>query len=247
MSKKTFNSEDSQPIDKLTEVEAAKKKELTGTDKIVDTLRSDMNLVSDVSPEKKRILERLNLKIIFGILLTLFIIVLTWFMIGGPGRPILEHNLVLIVHTSATPTQEVTPSLVPVTNTPPQPSSTPIPSPTIRPTSTPTVRSVASPTVLTPTTTSTDASTCRDALTITLADVGQTLCVKGIVIETIERPNAFMVIFSDLPESFYWVSYDMVWSKAKLDTCYQTTGTIKQLGNRPIMLFGYSNIPEICP
>ncbi len=247
MSKKTFNSEDSKSIDKLTEVEAAKKQEITSTESIIDALRSDMHLISDASPEKKSILERLNLKYLFGILLTLFIIVLAWYMIGGPGRPILEHNLVILVHTSATPTHEVTPSLVPVTNTPPQPSSTPLPSPTLHPSSTPTVRPAASPTMQTPTTTSTAASTCRDALTITLTDVGQTLCVKGVVIETIERPNAFMVIFSDVPESFYWVSYDMVWSKAELDTCYQTTGTIKQLGNRPIMLFGYSNIPEICP
>jgi hypothetical protein len=204
-----------------------------------------MHLISNTSPEKKKFFQRLNLKLIFGILLSLFIIVLVWFMLGGPGRPILEHNLALLVHVNVTSTQHIVPSPVPATGTP-LPSSTPMPSPTIHPTHTPTVRAVASPTIRPTIITPTSVSVCRDVVTITLADVGEMLCVQGIVIQTIARPNAFLVIFSDLPGSFYWVSYDMVWSKAELDTCYQTTGTIKQIGNRPILLFGYSNIPEIC-
>jgi hypothetical protein len=38
-----------------------------------------------------------------------------------------------------------------------------------------------------------------------------------------------------------------VWSQAELDTCYQTTGKIDQIANSPVLIFGYSNLPEICP
>jgi len=73
------------------------------------------------------------------------------------------------------------------------------------------------------------------------------LCVQGTVIEIIDKPNYFMLIFSNKPASFYWVSYDMVWSQAEVDTCYQIRGTIKQIANSPILVFDYSNIPEVCP
>jgi hypothetical protein len=245
MYKNSSDSEDRKPIDHSEEVDAAKtKQENINTENLIKAIRSDMHLISDTSPEKKNIFQRLNLKLIFGILLTLFIIVLAWFMLGGPGRPILEHNLALLVDLGGTSTPQISITELPAAS--PTPSKTPIPSATPRPTTTPTVRVISSPTALTATTTSTPVPSCRDVLTITLADVGQTLCVQGVVIQTIEQPNAFLVIFSDQPGSFYWVSYDMVWSKAELDTCYQTTGTIAQLGNRPILIFGYSNIPEIC-
>jgi hypothetical protein len=86
-----------------------------------------------------------------------------------------------------------------------------------------------------------------DALTITLADVGNSMCVQGIVIETVTDPNYFMVIFSNDRGAFYWVSYDIVWSEAELDTCYQIEGTIDQIANSPMLVFGYSNLPEVCP
>jgi hypothetical protein len=97
------------------------------------------------------------------------------------------------------------------------------------------------------TSTPTSVSSCRDALTITLADVGQALCVQGTVIETITNPTNFMVIFSAEKGSFYWLSYDLVWSQAELDTCYQTTGTIDQIANSPVLVFGYNNLPKPCP
>ncbi len=247
MSKKKFNSEDSKPIEYLKEVDAAKQQEKINAENLIKSLRSDMHLTSDASPEKKKFFQRLNLKLIFGILLTLFILVLTWFMLSGPGRPILERDLALIVNAKATATQTPEPSPVATSTSLPHSSSTPSPRPTNRPTKTATARPTLSPTIQPSKSTPTSGSACRDVLTISLADVGQTLCVQGIVIETVERPNAFMVVFSDLPGSFYWVSYDMVWSQAELNTCYKTIGTIEQLANSPILKFGYSNIPEICP
>jgi hypothetical protein len=245
MSKTTFNSDNKKPFKNNSEVETTKKPEKISTENIIETIRSDMNLVSDTSPEKNNFIQRINLKLLFGILLTLFIIVLAWFMLGGPGRPILEHNLAVLVQENATSTQQIAPTAMPPTATP-APSSTPVPSPTFHPTHTPTAKAAASPTTRFPTPSPTAISACRDVLSITLTDVGQTICVQGIIIQTIDRPNAFMVIFSEKTGSLYWVSYDMVWSKAELDTCYQTTGTIKQLGSRPILLFGYNNIPEKC-
>jgi hypothetical protein len=84
-------------------------------------------------------------------------------------------------------------------------------------------------------------------LTITLEDVGKTLCVQGTVIETVTKPNYFMVIFSTEPGSLYLVTYDLEWTQGEVDTCYQVTGTIDQIAERPIMLFSYRNLPEVCP
>ncbi len=247
MSKNKTNSEDSRPIDYSKEVEAAKQQEKINAENLINSLRSDMHLSSDTSPEKKKFFQRINLKLVFAILLTLFILVLIWFMLSGPGRPILERDLALIVNAKNTATQTLEPTQVETITSLPQPSITPSPRPTTHSTRTATSRPALSPTTPPLTSTPTSASSCRDALTITLADVGQTLCVQGIIIETVERPNAFMVIFSDLPGSLYWVSYDMVWSQAELNTCYKTTGKIEQLANRPILKFGYNNLPEICP
>jgi hypothetical protein len=247
MSKKVFDQDDSKSIDQIRKVDSTNKREKSGEDNLVTTLRSDMLLTSSTSPMEKSFFERINLKYVFGILLTLFIIIFVWFMLGGPGRPILENGLALLIHTDATPTQAVVSSVVIPTATRPQPSNTPVPTPTLHPTSTPTSRLVATRSTVPPTVTPTAVPACRDALTITLADMGQTLCVQGTIIKTVEQPNAFMVIFSKKPGSFYWVTYDLVWSKAELDTCYQTKGKIEQLGNSAILIFDYSNLPELCP
>ncbi len=247
MSKKVFDQDDSKSIDQNRKFDATKKKEKSGEDNLVTTLRSDMLLTSSTSPMGKSFFERINLKYIFGILLTLFIVIFVWFMLGGPGRPTLENGLALLIQIDATPTQAVVSSVVIPTATRPQPSNTPLPTPTLHPTNTPTSRLVATRSNVPPTVTPTAIPACRDALTITLADVGQTLCVQGTIIQTVERPNAFMVIFSKKSGSFYWVTYDLVWSKAELDKCYQTNGKIEQLGNSAILIFDYSNLPELCP
>lgn len=247
MSKKTFDQEENKPFEYFKEGEAAKKQEKSDTDNLITSLRADMVLTSSTSPAKKNIFERINLKYLFGILLTLFIIIFLWFWLGGPGRPILEHNLALLVKAEASSTQPVFSSVILPTATSLQPTITPFPSPTIRPTNTPTVRIMASPTNPPLTATPTSPPACREALTITLADVGQTLCVQGTVIQTADKPNGFMVFFNTQPGTFYWVAYDLVWSQAKLDICYQTSGTIQQLGTSPVLIFNYKNLPELCP
>jgi hypothetical protein len=247
MVKKVSDQDENQPFDYFKQVEHTKKPDKPSSENLVSAMRSDMLTTSDSTPAEKHTLEKIDLKVVVGVLLALFMVVLIWFILAGPGRPGLEHGLAVLVRHESSPTPLLVPSPIPATSTPLQPTKIPIARPTLRPSSTPTTRIVVSPTPLEPTSTPTSASACRDALTITLVDVGQTLCVQGVVIETVERPNAFMVIFNSQPGSFYWVSYDMVWSKAKLDTCYQTTGKVEQIANSPIMLFSYNNLPEVCP
>lgn len=247
MAKKSFNQEESEPFDYFSEVKEAQKQTKSTIGNLVTAMRSDMVPASDAQPSKKSIFQQENLKLAVGILLSLVIIGLVWYILAGPGRPVLERNLVSLVNKELTPTQNVTPSPLPATNSPPRPSNTPYSTPTIRPTNTPIIEIVPSETLMPETTILASSSGCRDVSTITLADVGQTLCVQGIVIETITDPIYFMVIFSNKPGAFYWVSYDLVWSEAELDTCYQTHGTIDQIANSPVLLFNYSNLPEECP
>jgi hypothetical protein len=247
MSNKPLKNEDKQPYDYFKEVEAVKKQEKSGSDNLINALRSDMLPASSVAPASKNILQRLNLKIIGGVLIGLVILAVIWFSLAGPGRPILEQNLASLVNIKATSTRQLVPTPIPATNTPPQPSNTPLPSPTLHPTNTPTIKIIASATQLPATKTTTPTPACRDVSTITLADVGQTLCVQGKVIEIIDQPNNFMLIFSNKRGAFYWISYDIVWTQAELDTCYQIRGTIRKIANSPILVFNYSNLPEVCP
>jgi hypothetical protein len=247
MTKRVTDEDDINSVKDNKESNTAKKLENSSEDNLVKNLRSDMLLTSSVSPKEETFFQKINLKYVFGILLSLFIIIFAWFMLGGPGRPILENGLALLIHTDATPTQSFVSSIGQPTATRTQASATPLPSLTQRPTNTAILKPSATTTRLPSTTTPTPEPSCRDALSITLADVGKTLCTQGTIQQTVEQPNAFMVIFSTKPGSFYWVTYDMVWSKAELNACYQTTGTIVQLGNRPILKFNYSNIPELCP
>jgi hypothetical protein len=245
MGKHSFDEQNDEPFEYFKEDKAAKQKENAGLDSLISTIRSDPLLTTDAEPAKKSILERVNLKILVGILFGAFIVILLGYLLVGPGRTMLEHNLAVIVHSTNTPTALPSPTTGVLTTS--QPTTTQAPSATPRPTNTPTQVATSTQADDIVEATSTPSSGCREALTITLADVGQTLCVQGIVIETVDNPNAFMVVFSNQPGSFYWVSYDMEWSQAELNTCYQTTGTIQQIANSPILLFDYNNIPEVCP
>jgi hypothetical protein len=245
MVKKANNQEDQAPFDYFKEVEVARKQEKTSAQKLVTSLRSDMLPASSISPAEKAVFQRVNLKLIVGILFGLVILaIILYFAVGG-GRPILENSLASLVQVTATPTKQATSTRLLPSNTP-FPSKTPTPSQTPRPTNTPTQKHIASPTAEVITSTPT-AIACRDVLSITLDDVGQTLCVQGTVTELINNPDNFMVIFSYQPGAFYWVTYEMVWTKAEVGKCYQTTGEILRIFNSPVLVFDFRNIPEECP
>jgi hypothetical protein len=238
--------EDKKPFDYFRQVKAAQKQDESSVSNLVTTLRTDMVPASNAEPARESVLQFDYLRVIIGILLGVVIIGLLLFLSLGPGRPILEKNLAILASKADTPTLTASPTPLPPTATPILPTKTPYASPTNRPTKTPVVAFMASPTVMTPTLTPT-VPECRDALSITLADVGQTLCVRGIVLETITNPTDFMVIFSYERGFFYWVSYDILSPDIKPNNCYQIDGTIHQIGNSPMLVFDFKNLPEACP
>lgn len=211
------------------------------------TLHSDMVPASATTPAKKNIFQRLNLKMIAGVFIGAIIIGLFWYTLAGPGKPILEQKLASLVNLKGTSTPQVEPSPVASTKTPFKPSETPTAKATITRIITPTRTRTALPTLHSETATQTPKDTCIDVLSISLENVGQSLCVRGTVIEIVDRPNIFMLVFSKEKNAFYWVSYDMVWKAAEVNTCYQIYGIIRQIANSPILVFDYSNIPTVCP
>jgi hypothetical protein len=241
--------EEPKPSEYFREVKAAQKQEKPPVSNLVTALRTDMVPSSKVQPARESVVKHENIKVAVGILLGLVIVGLILFLGIGPGRPTLENGLASLADREFTPTSTFTTTTEPATKTstptstqtPQSPTSSPFP--TLRPTNTQVLVVQSTATPIAPSATEPG---CRDALSITLADVGQTLCVKGTVIETINDPSGFMVIFSTEPGSFYWVSYDWAWTKAKKNTCYQITGEIYQMGLNPILLFGYHNQPEVC-
>jgi hypothetical protein len=246
-----MNQENQDPFDNLKDRNTPEKPEQPAADDLVTNLRSDLLAASEVEPARKNIFQQINPKLLVGIFIGLIVIAFMLYLLIGPGRSILEKKLIILKRNEPTYTQQIKPTVIPANNIPIKPGSTPTKKPTIRPTNTSFTEVLTSPTQIPATATATveptASSGCRDVLSITLADVGQTLCVQGTIIETITKPTNFMVIFSKEKGSFYWVTYDLVWSQAELDTCYRTTGKIDQIANAPILVFGYSNLPEICP
>jgi hypothetical protein len=202
---------------------------------------------SEVEPEEETIVQQVDPRLLAGLFIGVAILCLILFALIGPGRSILARRLVSLKNQAATETQALVPTAIASTRTPVTPSSTPTMVMTAYPTNTSVVQGFVSPTPLPPTDTPTPEPACRDALTVTLDDVGKTMCVQGVIIETIANPTNFMVIIDYSRGSFYWVTYDMAWSKAVLNTCYQITGKIDQIGISPLLVFGYNNMPEPCP
>ncbi len=255
MTKKSFDTDEGKPFNYYREQKVPHSREKDSAGNLVDVFRADMVPASQALPATKRLYHRLNLKLGLGIIIALLILGLMIYAIAGAGRPKLERSLLELINRDGLPTLKSSATQLHQISDSPPPSKTPFPSPTLRPTWThaanlpltaTSVPSTYTPT-RTPTASATPTPSCRDVLSITLADVGQILCVQGVVIETIENPTNFMVIFSTNKGSFYWVTYDLVWSKGEIDACYQITGKVVQIANSPILIFDYSNLPQECP
>jgi hypothetical protein len=219
--------------------------------KLLSSLRAEMLPAVDEQPAKKSVFRQENLRIAVGLLLGLFILTLIWYVLIGPGRSGLEKNLASLANRAVTPSPTTTLTSLPPTSTPIPPSNTPSSTPTIKPTNTPVIGlnllATAATQEITPSPSSSASSSCRQALSITLDDVGQTMCVQGTVLETVTNPTDFMMIFSYEKNAFYWVSYDLVLDNVESDTCYQIQGIIDRIGNSPVLVFAYKNLPEECP
>jgi hypothetical protein len=77
---------------------------------------------------------------------------------------------------------------------------------------------------------------CVDALTISLENVGQTLCVGGKANLAYMQQGTYYVDFSPAKASFYMVGYD--WKSrftVKPGDCVYAEGKIVRVGNAPVM------------
>ncbi len=243
-------SQESNPFDYFRQEKADSPEEKDNTDRLITSLRADMLPASDATPEDETIIRKIDYKLLLGAIFGVIILVFIWIAILGPGRRLLEKNLAGIAGIGRTPTATQTPRSITVTASPVRATPTLTSSPTLKPTRTPLrvlqVTSTPNAPAITASATPASASDCREALSITLADIGKTMCVRGIVKELISNPTNFMVVFSAARGAFYWVSYDLVWTKGEVDQCYQVDGKINQIGNSPMLIFGYKNLPEVC-
>lgn len=242
-----MNLQDRDPFDYYWEDKFPKKNDQPSSEEMVNNLRSDLLTASEVEPEEETVLQQVNPQVLAGIFIGIAILCMVIFSLIGPGRAILERRLASLKNKAATYTQQALPTTAPPTSTQRIQTSTPTLEPTIQPTNTSVVVVIATPTPVPPSVTPTPESACRDALTITMEDVGKELCVQGTIIGTVTNPTYFMVVFNNARGSFYWVTYDMVWSEGKVGECYQVSGMIYQMGISPMLVFGYNSKPELCP
>ncbi len=253
MANKSFKQENNKPFDYFREVKAAQKQDNKPLPTPVPPLRPNLVPASDVLPARESVLKNQHIRAGVGILLGFVIVGLMLITIYGPGRPFLENSLIGLAKRAPTLTPTASPTALPPTSTPVPPTATPSPPPTASPTSTHLVVIAASPTkkpptptVVPPTLTPT-VPECREVSSITLDDVGKTLCVQGTVVELIKNPTDMLVVFSVQRGAFYWISYDLTWTQAQVGKCYRIRGTIARILNNPVLAFDYRNIPEVCP
>lgn len=93
---------------------------------------------------------------------------------------------------------------------------------------------------------------CREATTITTADVGQTLCIEGIVLavkkQEIDRTTkAYIYTFSPEKGAFYIVVYNYPLPDVTKGVCIRMTSQVRLLGTAPVMVPTSSELPQICP
>jgi DNA-directed RNA polymerase subunit RPC12/RpoP len=159
-----------------------------------------------------------------------------------------------------TPAKPTTPALK-VSLTPVKPSLTPIAPIEAKPTNKTTATPTPAPTqtevatviptiiaILEPTSTATifGPVDCAPALSITMADVGKTLCVTGTVVFTLQSGTSFSIYFSNDDGYFRIVVYDRTYKNIKKGVCVKVTGEIKTLTGIPVMALGYNDVIEIC-
>jgi hypothetical protein len=197
----------------------------------------------------------------------------------GPGKPLIKKGLAIVSTRSThaptavsilknTPTPEGLPPTKTVLSTPRvsatliKPSSTssaptsskPISKATFTSAPTQTKPATASPTAtetLEPTSTATNPSgdECKPALSVTLDDVGKTICVTGTVVFTLESGtnfSIFSIYFANEDGHFRIVIYDRVPKDIVKGVCIRATGEIKTLTGIPVMALGFNDVIEFC-
>ena len=214
-------------------------------------------------------------KILILALIPLVLIFLGYVALG-PGKPVLDKALKLLnaqptrspttlailkgtLTPAGTTTTKLTSPAPRATLTPVKPSATRVApigvqnesKPTYTPVPTQTATSTASPTISatpepTPTVAIPGSADCLPALSITMDDVGKTLCVTGTVVFTLQKDNVFSIYFSNDDGYFRIVVYDRIYKNIKKGVCIRVTGEVKTLTSLPVMALGYNDLIEIC-
>jgi hypothetical protein len=212
-------------------------------------LRAEMLPASQASRRFKAYRPRIKAGQVWTFIVVLALAGLGWFFGLGPGRSLLEQGLANLANLYREVTAPTATLLPTDTSLPPTATQTRQPTATWKPSWTPTSSFVIETMVDAPTVSPTDTpvSFCRDFSTITLADLGQVLCVQGTVIRVIENVGNTLVVFSDEPGMLYLVTYDVDWPDGTIGACYQATGEIQRLLNSPVIVFSYNNLPQECP
>jgi hypothetical protein len=227
-------------------------------------LRSDLLPGSQSIPDRSLYHERLTFLTparLISLLIIIILLILGWVFIFGPGRTSLEKGLASLAERIPSSTK-TPPAAVKNTVTPLSPvitgtatseaiRSTSTAVPGSKGTSTPLPSSTALESALPPSETTTSLSGsmqhCVPAKSISLTELGQTLCVTGNVLRTEADPGSFLIILEKEENSFYFLSYDRSWDDLKPGTCVFARGKIQQLGNNPVMVLNYKIPLEFCP
>ena len=114
-------------------------------------------------------------------------------------------------------------------------------------TNTPLPTNTEEPITITATVSPSESAGCVQALSVTLADAGKELCVQGIVYETMQQDNAFLILFSAEKGTFYFVVYDRVIPEAKPGVCIRFTGKVQRLLSSPVIAPKFRDAVEVCP
>jgi len=88
-------------------------------------------------------------------------------------------------------------------------------------------------------------SDCTKWNQVTLADVGDRLCVYGNARKVYQTNQAFYITFGKNDEDFYMLSYDWTFD-VKSGDCIQITDKIEKLGNTPVMVLKSGDELSVC-
>lgn len=156
-------------------------------------------------------------------------------------RPVFPTVLSFFLPSSHTPTPSGIVPLLPSETPTLFPSPTQIPSQTLTspPSQTPIpfiFITITPPTPTATVSTPTQEPSCMPAQSVTLDDVGKTLCVTGVILKLDERESGLLIVFGVARGTFYFVSYDYVWEVAKPGACVMASGVIQRIGNAPVIV-----------
>lgn len=123
-----------------------------------------------------------------------------------------------------------------------QPTAKPLPTSTTQnkpPTKVPTHKPTTKPT-------SDNNGSCARWSSISLSDVGDTICVYGDVIEDYFRDGAYFMVFDNDPGDFYLIMYGDWGFEGVEGNCVRYTGKVEKLGGTPVMVIGRNDTVYKC-